>query len=205
MVKDIIVIGCGGHSKVIIDAIERAGEFRIRGYLDDNKYGLGYKNYIILDKITNALLYDDERTWFVIAIGNNNLREAISKKFQKLKYATIIHKNACVSSSSEIGIGSVILDNSTINADSKVGKHVIVNTRAIIEHDCIIGDYCHVSPGSVICGGNIIHDNVHVGANSVIIPCNVIRENSVIGAGSTVIGNVEANERVAGCPAKSIV
>ncbi len=205
MVKNIIVIGCGGHSKVIVDTIEQTGGFRIKGYLDDGKCGLGYKNYRILDKISNVLLYDDERTWFVIAIGNNKLRESISKKFQNLKYATIIHKNACVSPSSEIGIGSVILGSSIINADSKVGKHVIVNTRAIVEHDCIIGDYCHISPGSVVCGGNTIHNNVHVGANSVIIPCNVIRENSVIGAGSTVIRNVEANEIVAGCPAKLIV
>ncbi|CAM2075847.1 MAG: acetyltransferase [uncultured Clostridium sp.] len=205
MKKDIIVIGCGGHSKVIVDAIEQIDEFRIKGYLDDNKYGKGYRDYDVLDKIMNVGVYDNENTWFVIAIGDNNIRKCISNSFPNLKYATIIHKNASISPSSTIGFGSVVLDASIINADSKIGSHVIINTRSIVEHDCVIGNYCHLSPGSIICGGNIVDDNVHIGANSVIIPCKVINKNSIIGAGSTVINSVEINDIVVGCPAKSII
>ncbi len=205
MKRNIIIIGCGGYSKVIVDAIEQRREFKIKGYLDDGKCGRGYKNYIILDKIKNASLYDDKNTWFVIAIGDNNIRMFISNEFSRLKYAIITHKNASISPSSTIGDGSVILGGSIVNADSKIGKHVILNTQSVIEHDCIIGNYCHISPGSVICGGNVVHDNVHIGANSVIIPNKVINKNSIIGAGSTVIRNVEESTIVVGCPAKNII
>lgn len=202
--KDIIIIGAGGHAKVIVDIIEESNEFKIKGFLDDNKIGIGYKGHLILDRISNACKYNNENTYFVIAIGDNNIRKEISETFDTLKYATIIHKSAIVSDSCKIGEGSVVFSRSIINADSVIKKHVIINTGAIVEHDCVIYDYCHISPGSVICGGNIIYENVQIGSNSVVIPNKVINKNSIIGAGSTVIKNIEEDSVSVGCPTNYI-
>lgn len=204
MCKEIIIIGCGGHAKVIVDTIEKNGDYKIKGFLDDNKTVVGYKNYLILDRIENAHRYNDEMTYFVIAIGDNMMRKRISESINGLKYATIIDKNSFISDSCKIGEGSVVLVGSIINADTNIKKHVIINTGAIVEHDCFVDDYCHISPGSILCGGSVVYNNVHIGANTVVIPNKIIHERSIVGAGSTVINNIGNDTISVGTPTRYI-
>ena len=37
--KNIVIIGCGGHAKVVIDIIESLNNYNILGFYDDNKIG----------------------------------------------------------------------------------------------------------------------------------------------------------------------
>ena len=206
--KDIIIIGAGGHASVIIDIIEsmkNAGhELRIIGLLDDRKDITKFMGYKILDEINNAPLYNYNNIEFVIAIGNNKVRKEIAERFNGLKYFTPIHPTALIGSNVNLKSGTVIMPKVVINANTYIGNHVIINSGAIVEHDNIIDDFAHISPGTTLCGGVTVGECTHIGANSTVIPCKKIGSNSVIGAGSTVVSDILSNIVAIGTPAKII-
>lgn len=206
--KDIIIIGAGGHASVIIDIIESmknvGHEVRIIGLLDDRKDITKFMGYKILDEINNAPLYSYKDTEFVIAIGNNKVRKDICERFNGLKYFTPIHPTALIGSNVNLKSGTVVMPRAIINANTYIGSHVIINSGAIVEHDNIIDDFVHISPGTILCGGVTVGESAHIGANSTVIPCKKIGSNSVIGAGATVVNDIISNVVAAGTPAKII-
>ena len=141
---EVIVIGAGGHGKVVVDAILSNPESNVKiiGFLDDGDIEeiAGIKK---LGNISEWKKYQDKR--FHIAIGNNEFREKLAKEIGEEKLITIVHKTAYVSSMSEIGVGSYIGAMVVINSETKIGKACIVNTGSIVEHNCEIGDYAHLS------------------------------------------------------------
>lgn len=206
--KNIILIGAGGHASVIIDIIQRMiksnHEIKIRGILDDRKDIREFMGYEILDEIRNAQLYNDKDTEFVIAIGNNTIRKNIEKNLNGLKYFTAIHPTAVIGINVKIKNGTVVMPRAVINANTEIGSHVIINSGAIVEHDNIIDDFTHISPGTTLCGGVIVGEATHIGANSTVIPYRKIGGNSIIGAGSTVISDIQSDVIAVGSPAKVI-
>lgn len=141
---EVILIGAGGHGKVVLDAVlsnPNTG-IKIIGFLDDGdiKEIHGIKK---LGNIKDFVNFKDKK--FHIAIGNNVFRERLSKEIGENNLVTIIHKTAYVSSMSNVGNGSYIGAMSVINPQCKIGKGCIVNTGTIVEHDCYIGDYSHLS------------------------------------------------------------
>lgn len=201
------VIGHGGHSKVIKELIESSGCGQIIAYLDDK--------YELLDAILDLYIgpihsihfilkqYPDVKV--VIAIGNNETRKAIAEKLNlpDERYCTLISREAIISPSTQISIGSVVMPGAIINADSKVGKHVIVNTGAIVDHDCVIGDYAHVSPRGCLTGSVTLQEGVLVGAGASIIPEINIGKWSKIGAGAAVVKHVPDYCKAMGVPARN--
>lgn len=139
-----ILVGAGGHGKVVLDAIlsNLNTNIKIIGFLDDGeiKEIAGIKK---LGNIKDYIKYKDKK--FHIAIGNNVFRERLSKEIGENNLVTIIHKTAYVSSMSNVGNGSYIGAMTVINPQCKIGKACIVNTGTIVEHDCYIGDYSHLS------------------------------------------------------------
>ena len=206
--KNIILIGAGGHASVIIDIIQRMiksnHEIKIRGILDDRKDIREFMGYEILDEIRNAQLYNDKDTEFVIAIGNNAIRRNIYKKLKGIKYFIAIHPTAVIGINVKIKNGTVVMPRAVINANTEIGSHVIINSGAIVEHDNIIDDFTHISPGTTLCGGVIVGEATHIGANSTVIPYRKIGGNSIIGAGSTVISDIQSDVIAVGSPAKVI-
>ena len=139
-----ILIGAGGHGKVVLDAVlsNLKTNIKIIGFLDDGEIEeiAGIKK---LGNIKDYIKYKDKK--FHIAIGNNVFREKLSKELGEKNLVTIIHKTAYVSSMSNVGNGSYIGAMSVINPQCEIGKGCIVNTGAIVEHNCYIGDYSHLS------------------------------------------------------------
>ena len=204
--KNIIIIGAGGHASVIIDTIEsmkRAGhKVNIKGLLDDNDKITEFMGYPILDKIKNILLYKSHEVEFVIGIGNNKIRKGIATKLSSLKYFTPIHPTAIIGANVSIKEGTVIMPRAIINPNTIIGKHVIINSGSIVEHDNTIGDYVHISPGATLAGGVTIGESTHIGANSTVIQCIDIGSDSIVGAGSTVIRDIKSNVTAVGSPAR---
>jgi len=204
--KKVVVIGSGGHSKVVIDILLKLNDVKIIGILDDNYQNLKYReilNIPILGELDLIKTFPKEYN-YIIAIGSNAIREKIAKKYSNLNYLTAIDPTAVIGKSVDIGIGSVIMPKVVINSYSKVGNHCILNTGSVIEHDNIIDNFVHISPGAILCGGVKVKDKVWVGAGSVIIQGLTLKENSLIGAGSVVLKDVLPNLKVAGNPAKNI-
>lgn len=210
--KKIIIIGSGGHAKVVADIIltrkEKLKEnLEIIGFLDDNFKNLKYNNIFgipILGDLENIKNFISKDYSFVIAIGDNDIRKKISENYSKLNYYTAIHPKSIISREVKIGAGTVVMANVVINPNSIIGKHCILNTSSVIEHDSRLGSYVHISPNVTLCGGVNINNNSWIGAGSVVKQQVTIGENVVVGAGSVVIKNVEDSIIIAGNPTKNI-
>lgn len=205
---DLIIVGAGGHSAVILDIVNSINKHKktinILGFLDDNVKLESFQGYPILGKVENILDYTNDNMYFIVGIGDNYIRKSIVEKHLNIKYITLIHETVVIGSDVNIGNGTVIMPNVIINARTNIGEHSILNTGSIIEHDNNIGAFSHISPGVVLCGGVNIGRNTHIGANSTIIQYKSIGDNCIIGAGSTVVKDIKNNSLAVGSPAKII-
>ena len=211
--KKIIIIGSGGHAKVVADIIlarekELNEDLKIIGFLDDNFKNLKYDNIFnipILGDLNNIDNFSkNEDYFFIIAIGSNEVRKKISEKYKELNYYTAIHPRSVISREVIIGSGTVVMANVVINPNSTIGKHCILNTSSVIEHDNKLGDYVHISPNTTLCGGVNIEDNSWIGAGSVVRQQIHIGKDVLVGANSVVLKNIEDDCIVVGNPAKKI-
>ncbi|WP_459501940.1 acetyltransferase [Bacillus sp. C1] len=205
----IVMIGAGGHSKVIQDIILSSyRDYKIVGRLDDMYEQLRVKDGVYFGPISAAEKLMNEHTdvRFVVAIGNNRIRKRIMEQLgiPSHRYVTLIHKQAIVSLSATIGNGTVIMPGAIVNADAEIGDHVIINSGAIVEHDNKVSDFAHISPKAVLTGTVTVGKGVHIGAGANVIPNITIGEWSVIGAGATVICDIAANCIAVGVPARVI-
>lgn len=162
--KKIIIIGAGGHAKVVKDLAVLEG-YEIVGFLDDCKNGY-FCDSRILGKIDCCKDYCNECE-FIIAIGDNKKREEISKNY-RLNYAKLIHPSAIIAHDCTIGKGTVVMAGAVVNADSNIGCHCIVNTNSTIEHDCRLEDFVQVSYGAVLSGGVCVKRGLNIGARAVV-------------------------------------
>lgn len=204
MRKKVVIIGAGGHAKVIADIIEKSGD-EIVGFLDDNKeIGTTIINeYKVIGDLNNrfTMAVTKENLEFIIAIGDNKKREEISHS-PNLKFYTAIHPSAQIGLDVRIEEGTVIMANSCINSSAKIGKHCIINTGAIIEHDNIIEDYVHISPNATLGGTVKIGESTHVGIGSIVKNNITICKNCTIGAGAVVVKNILEEGTYVGVPAR---
>lgn len=200
-----VVIGGGGHSKVVIDALKACYKniyaiFEDKEIIDNNKSILG----IAVQKTPPTKWWHDNLVHAIIAIGSNQVRQRISKKLYFVKWGSAIHPSALVHKSAIIGEGVYIGANVVIQPNAIIGDHCIINTGAIIEHDVVIKDYCHIAPGSVITGHVNVGTGTLVGAGTIIIPEINIGSWCIIGGGSVVVKNIGDFQKAFGNPCKEI-
>lgn len=194
--KEIALIGGGGHAKVIIEIIEESGG-SIGLINDTDKRVERILDYRVSD------VFPDEATAVIISIGSNAVRKRISTTI-KNPFATAVHPKANVSSRCSIGEGTVVMAGATINASVTIGKHCIVNTNASVDHDCLIGDFVHIAPGVSIAGSVTVGEGTLIGVGSSIVPGIRIGKWATIGAGTVVISDVPDHETMVGVPGKLI-
>lgn len=206
--KRVIVIGGGGHAKVVMDVIRTRKDCLLTGFLDDAD-SPEITSCPHLGKIRQLGIIVEDAAVLFCAIGDNKARkrvvEEVSSRFKQhsaLRWESFIHPSAIISPSAIIGQGTVVMPLAVVNAGSSIGNHSIINTGAIVEHDCRIGDFCHLSPNATLCGKVEIGNGVHVGAGAIIIQGLTVGTDSVVGAGAVVVCNVPGNVIVKGVPAK---
>lgn len=210
MSKKVVIIGAGGHAKVIADIIQKSGDM-VYGFLDDNiEEGTiigNNENFKIIGDLNArfSLSVTHSDLEFIIAIGNNKRRKEVAEEnIGNIKFYTAIHPSAIIGLDVKLEPGTVIMANACINASAKIDKHCIINTGAIIEHDNVIKDYVHISPNATICGTVEIGELTHIGASATVKNNINITKNCIIGAGAVVVKNIEEEGVYVGVPAKLI-
>ncbi|MEF9892035.1 MAG: acetyltransferase [Anaerorhabdus sp.] len=202
MNKQVIIIGNGGHAKVIADIVKQNGDL-IKGFIVDQEFdktnvlGINY-----LGDFTACNKYKSNCE-FIIAIGDNTLREKYAKSLD-VKWYTGIHPRSTIDITAKIGIGTCVMANAVLNSCAIVGNHCIINTGSIVEHDVRIGDFTHLSPNATICGFSSLGNKVHVGVAATIINKIDVTNNVVIGAGSCVIKSIDQEGTYVGIPAMRV-
>jgi sugar O-acyltransferase (sialic acid O-acetyltransferase NeuD family) len=189
-VKNLYLIGGGGHCHSCIDVIEETREYKILGIFDRaenvGKDILGYK---IIGTDENIKEFISSGNYFLITVGQIKTPDIRIKIFQQLvflkaKIATVISSRAYVSRHASIGMGSIVMHDALVNAGAKVGANCILNTKSLIEHDSIINNHCHISTAAVINGDCVIEEGSFIGSNTVLKESINVSPRSIISAGS---------------------
>lgn len=211
MKNNIIVIGAGGHAKVLIDCLQQQENVNVIGILDTNSAShhqeiLGVRILGDEDKLKE---FSPHNVQLVNAIGSTDIPLKRKKIFLQLKekgyhFFSVVHPSAYIGRLVNLGEGIQIMAGCIVQTNSTIGINTIINTGTIIEHDCHIKDHVHLAPGVKLAGNVYIDDSCHLGIGAVVIQGITIKNNSLIGAGSVVINNVEQGQRMAGIPAKNI-
>lgn len=203
----LLIIGAGGHGKVVADCAEQTGRFNQIVFLD-NGYPARNKHehwdIIGTQEQLHGLIGDNDSVF--VAIGNNTARQTICEDVVQagFRLISLIHPTAVVSDYAKLAEGVLVCANATVNAFTRVGRGSIINTNANVDHDCIIGDYVHIAPGCSIAGTVSIGTGSFIGVGSAIIQNINVGENCTVGAGSTLIRSIGNAVTVVGTPAKPI-
>lgn len=211
MREKIVIIGVGGHAKVVAECVDET-KYEIVGFLDKDDEHLGE----MIDGIPIIGNDADPVRWIEAGIsgcvngighvGNCMIRNKVYKKFKEAGFhmITAIHKSSIVSKKAVIEDGAVIMPGAVVNTGAHIMENVIINSKAVIEHDTIVGEGTHVAPGSAISGGVTIGKNVLIGTGSSIIQSRVIGDNTIVGAGTVVTRDIANNVVAVGNPARIV-
>lgn len=199
----LLVLGAGGHGRVVADAALLDGRWKSVSATDRNSARCCGELLagVPLLTVTSALA---SATLIHIAIGNARSRQAEIEAIGIRRLATVIHPNAVVSPHALIAAGCFIAAGAVLAPAATLGTGVIVNHCAVIDHDVKVGDFCHVAPGAKIGGGVRVGRAVLVGAGAVLLPGLCICDDVTIGAGTVVLASIDQPGVYAGVPARRI-
>ncbi len=206
----VIVLGAGGHAKVLINALQLCS-VQILGITDPDpelhgKDILGVPVIGSDDKLAN---YGARTVQLVNGLGSISVPSTRCQLFDKYKgqkfiFANVIHPDALLAGDVKLGEGVQVMAGAVVQPGVFLGDNVIINTRASVDHDCIIGKNSHVAPGVTISGEVHIGAGVHVGTGASIVQGVRIGDASLVGAGSTVLKDIPDGVKAYGCPAKVV-
>jgi UDP-perosamine 4-acetyltransferase len=203
----LVVIGGGGHAKVVLETFYLAPGFSVIGVLDARTAGSKLLGTPVLggDEMLPALKQQGVAAAFV-AIGDNQTRQRVADELRRAGFdlPSVIHPTAIVSPSAEIGAGAIVMAGAKIGPEARIGELAVVNTGAIIEHDVIIGRAAHVAPGCCLAGGVSVGDRALIGVGSAVRPQIRIGEDAVIGVGSAVVADISPGITAVGVPARPL-
>ena len=195
-----ILIGGGGHARVVSSIIEAQENSHLEVVFDSNS------KIETLDGVENFHKYNPDQfpnALAIVAIGDNKTRKQFAQTIQHV-FGKLIHPLASIDRLSLVGEGSVVLHHAVIQRGTRIGKHGIINTASSVDHDCVLGDFVHIAPNATLCGGVQIGDETFIGAGVVVLPQIKIGKRVTVGAGSVVTKNIPDGATVVGNPGKII-
>lgn len=198
----LIIVGAGGHGKVIADNALKNGYTDIC-FVDDHTTGV-CMGFPIIGTTADIQSFDDGKNDFVIGIGSNAVRKRIAETYC-VNWVSLIHPSAQIGIHTFIGKGTVVMAGAIINGCASIGEHCIINSGAIVEHDNVIEDYVHLSPGVALGGAVRVGTQTHVGIGAVVRNNIEICEMCTVGAGAVVVKNIDHCGTYIGVPAREMV
>jgi len=197
----VVVVGAGGHGKVVCDVLRSMGE-DVAGFCDDGK---ARGDLVLgLPVLGDTAWLEGAPARVALGIGDNLRRKLIAERLETAgcTLVTAVHRDATVAPSANIEAGAVVFARAVVNPDAIVGRGAIINTGSIVEHDCLVGPYAHLSPASALGGGARIGEFAHIGLGAVVLPLVVVGARSIVGAGAVVNRAVADDVVVRGVPAR---
>jgi sugar O-acyltransferase (sialic acid O-acetyltransferase NeuD family) len=202
--KGLLLLGAGGHGRVVADMAEASGWESVE-FLDDRWPEMSNNlAWPVVGKMADLSRFLDHEIAALATVGDNRFRLGCHRKLTRrdVVVPSIVHPSAIVSSHTHIGAGTVIMPNAVVNAGAVVGESVIINTGATIDHDCRIADGVHISPGAHLAGGVWVGEESWVGIGSAVKEGTRIGRGVICGAGCAVVADIEDDMLVVGVPAK---
>lgn len=202
--RSIVVVGAGGHAKVIIESLRLAG-WNVVGCTDSDATPRLCAGAPVIgnDDKLGELLGDGVSCAFC-AIGDNALRERIGRRLLSLGFEmpAVLGPGTTVAPSVSVGAGVAILPGAVVNSEAVLRDFAIINSNANVDHDCLIGCAAHIGPGASLAGNVQVGDRTFLATGSAVIPGTEIGADTIVGAGSVVVRNLPPEVLAYGNPAK---
>lgn len=204
MAFGVVIIGGGGHAKVVIESLRAAGE-TVAAIVDADptpRQVLGVP--VRGDDLVLPELRGQGLSRLFVAIGDNRLREKLGRRGRELGFSLVnaVHPSAVISPSAKLGAGVAVMAGAVVNADSEIEDLAIINTGAIVDHDCRLGVACHLGPASALAGGVSVGPRAFLGVGARAIPGVTIGADTIVGAGGVVVRDLPDAVLAVGVPAK---
>lgn len=202
----LLILGAGGHGKVVAETALANNKFQRISFLDDGKIGEKVLGIEVIDGLSTMEKLRGKFDSAFVALGDNKLRVEWLLKLKKIGFflPIIKHPTSVISKSAVLKEGTCVFANAVINANAKIGFGCIINTSSVVEHDCKIEDGVHVSCNVSLGGTTCVGKHSLLGIGSTVINNISIGENVIIGAGAVVTKNIPPNCIAVGVPAKPI-
>lgn len=207
---NVVVVGAGGHGRVVLDILVRAGRYHVAGFLDSNAglHGRRVDGVPVLGEITMLpqLAPQHGITGAVVAIGDNGVRRAFADQIEDMGIELInaIHPSANLARNVTVGRNVVIAAGALVCAHCQIGDSVILNTGSIVDHESMIGTAAHVCPGARLAGRVAVESGAFIGIGATVIQNIRIGCEAIVGAGAVVIRDVPSMGTVVGVPARTV-
>ena len=200
----VVIIGGGGHAKVVIESLRASGH-AVAAIVDADPTPREVLDVpVVGDDLKLPALKEQGLSQLFVAIGDNRLREKLGRKAQGLGFVLVnaIHPSAVISPSAKLGQGVAVMAGVAINADTDVGDLAIINTGAVVDHDGRLGVACHLGPAAALAGSVTVGDRAFLGVGARVIPGVTIGADTTVGAGGVVVRDLPDGVLAIGVPAK---
>lgn len=208
MDDQLIIVGGGGHAKVIIDIFNETKKYKVIGYTSKVKPEAVLVEtvpYLGHDDILKDYLKKGVKNVFV-AIGDCKIRDRVFNELSASGFTVVnaLSIFAKISPSVKIGNGVAVMPGAVVNIDTVINDNVIINTGATIDHDNLIGKSVHIAPGTNLAGNVKIDEGSFLGVGTNVIPGINIGEWTIVGAGSVVLEDIPSYTTSVGVPSRVI-
>jgi len=194
MSEPLLLIGCGGHARSLIDVVESSGRWHVLGLVGlPGQVGEKVLGYPVLGSDQDLPWLRQHCAHALLAVGQIGLpshRQRLAPELKRLEFAlpVVISGRAHVSRHAQLGSGTSVGHGVIVNAGASVGDYCILNSNSLVEHDAVIGDYCHISTGALVNGGVKVGDGSFIGSGAVLREGLKLPLQTVISAGKRVMG-----------------
>jgi UDP-perosamine 4-acetyltransferase len=206
----ILIIGAGGHGKVVLDILRAGGRYEPVGYLDADPAlagtTVGGLPVLGAANLLPKLRQQQKVRSAIVAIGDNRTRARYAQLLREQGFELInaVHPSAVVSPTARLGANVVVAAGAVICTEAVVGDSTIINTAAIVDHEVQVGDATHVSPGVCLAGRVRVGASAFLGIGAQVLPCLSVGEGATVGAGAVVIRDVPPFATAVGVPARVV-
>ena len=206
----VIIVGAGGHGRVLLDALVQTGS-EVIGLCDSDagRHGGTIHGLPVLGGDEIVFQHDPAEVLLVNGVGSIRTLDARSSVYDKFasrgyRFLGVKHPYAMVSPRSTVDPTAQIMAGAIIQIDVKIRHDCIVNTGAVVDHDCLIEAHVHIAPGATLSGAVHVGAESHIGTGATVIQGIRIGKKCMIAAGAVVVDDIVDGGTVAGVPARKI-
>ena len=207
MPRPLLILGAGGHGKVVADVAQAAGR-RVVGFVDNDPALAGQSvggirilgTMAKLERVAAELGVTD----VALAFGDNRVRleHAREAKLAGMTLATLVHPAASVADSATLGDGTIVCRGAAICVEAELGEACLINTNAVVDHECRLGAGVHVAPAAALAGRVSVGEGAMIGIGASVVQCREIGAWSTVGAGAVVVRDIPPTSTAVGVPAR---
>ena len=145
---NLLILGAGSHGHEVMELAQELRIFRKISFLDDI-----YPERAI-GPCKDFEQYLDEYPVAIPAIGDTEMRKRWMEELMNAGFVipTLIHPTAIISSSAEVGNGTVICARATIAPGVCIGKGCIISGGATVDRGVVLADWSYVECGEIVSG-----------------------------------------------------